>query len=176
MPSTLPAPIRFQATLCRPKAATTSDEAFLVLPPEASAQLPSRGMVAVEGVLKGVPFAALLEPDGRGGHWFRVEATLRASAGVAIGDRVPIELAPAAVEPEPAVPPALQEALAAHPKAQALWATLTPRARRDWALCPFCPRAEPSSPRVRAGTGSSGSSPPGGTRRASSALRAPATC
>ncbi len=44
-----------------------------------------------------------------------------------------IEIAPMAEEPEPKVPPDVRKAFAAAPdKAKAVWADITPLARRDW--------------------------------------------
>lgn len=117
----------------------TVEWAFLNLPKEASAKLPSRGMVSVEGALNGFPFRATLEPDGQGGHWLKVDHKMRAGAGAKTGDVVTLEIAPVPIadEPEPAVPPDLRKALAAVPgaggtKAREVWSDITPIARRDW--------------------------------------------
>jgi hypothetical protein len=128
------AKIRFGATLLRPAAEGNAvDWTFLVLPKEASAKLPSRGMVSVEGTFRGAAFAATLEPDGQGGHWLKVDRKLREAAGAEAGDEVVLEITPAAVEPEPTVPADLRKALAAaDPKARAAWSDITPAARRDW--------------------------------------------
>lgn len=127
-----PAPVRFQAPLLHPAQPRNASWSFLLLPAQASARLPSRGLVTVAGTLAGVPFQATLQPDGQGSHWLNVERTLREAAGVAPGDSVELVIAPVAEEPEPAVPADLRTALAAHPAAKAQWATLTPVARRDW--------------------------------------------
>lgn len=105
---------------------------LLRLPTSASAQLPSRGMAMVEGTLNGTRFHAPLEPDGTGSHWFRVDDTLRAAAGVHAGDTVTLEMEPATDWPEPAVPADVQDALAVVPEAGTLWRTITPKARWDW--------------------------------------------
>ena len=126
--------IRFSAPLLRP-AVTAKNVAwtFLTLPKEASAKLPSRGMTSVEGTFNGLAFAATLEPDGKGGHWLKVERKLREMAGAELGDVVWLEIAPAAKEPEPRVPADLRKALAAAgAKARAVWSDITPVARRDW--------------------------------------------
>jgi hypothetical protein len=128
-------PIRFSATLLSPKQKNGKAVAwtFLRLPKEASAKLPSRAMVSVEGTFNGVSFQATLEPDGEGGHWLKVERKLRERAGAAAGDVVTLEIAPARVEPEPKVPADLRKALAAaSPKAREAWADITPMARRDY--------------------------------------------
>ncbi len=132
--STIASNIRFGATLLQP-AATAKAVAwtFLNLPKEASAKLPSRGMVSVEGTFNGLTFQATLEPDGKGGHWLKVERKLREAAGAEAGDVVSLEIVPVAEEPEPKVPAELRKALAAaHPKARAVWSDITPVARRDW--------------------------------------------
>ncbi len=134
--STTASTIRFSATLFRP-VATAKEKAvtwtFLKLPKEASAKLPSRGMTSVEGTFNGLAFQATLEPDGQGGHWLKVDQTLREAAGVEAGDIISVEIAPMAEEPEPSVPDDLRNALgAADLKARALWSDITPIARRDW--------------------------------------------
>ena len=125
--------IRFRATLFRPAAtAKVGSLTLLTLPKNASAKLPSRGMTSVEGTIDGFPFRAALEPDGQGSHWLRVNRKMREAAGADAGDVVTLEIAPAREEPEPRVPADLRKALAAAPKARALWSDITPIARRDW--------------------------------------------
>jgi hypothetical protein len=125
--------IRFRAKLLRPvKGARVGSWLFLALPKRASAKLPSRGRTTVEGTINGVPFRALLEPDGEKSHWLKVSAKLRKAAGADVGDVVRLEIAPVGVEPEPRVPADLRKALAADPKARAVWSDITPMARRDW--------------------------------------------
>jgi hypothetical protein len=126
------ATLRFEATLLRPATPPDAAWTFLVLPAEASAKLPTRSMVSVDGTFAGQPFQATLEPDGQGSHWLKVEAALRVAAGVAAGDTVALAIAPMAVEPEPVLPPDLGAALAAHPAARATWDAITALARRDW--------------------------------------------
>jgi hypothetical protein len=125
--------IRFKAKLFRPAQSEKAGSwSFLILPKNASAKLPSRGMTAIEGTINGFPFQAVLEPDGQKSHWLRVNWKLREAAGADAGDVVTLEIAPAAAEPEPAVPADLRKALATAPKARALWSDITPIARRDW--------------------------------------------
>jgi hypothetical protein len=129
-----PSKIRFKAKLFRP---AESDKAgswtFLILPKNASAKLPSRGMTAIEGTINGFAFQAMLEPDGQKSHWLKVDRKLSEAAGADAGDVVMLEIAPAAKEPEPEVPADLRKAFAiAAPEARALWSDITPNARRDW--------------------------------------------
>lgn len=125
--------IRFTAKLLRPaKTNPGEDWSFLLLPAAASAKLPSRGMVAVQGTMNGHPFHATLEPDGKKCHWLKVDRKLQDAARAAVGDAVTLELVPATEEPEPEVPADLRKALAEAPKARALWDDITPVARRDW--------------------------------------------
>ena len=129
------ATIRFSATLQRPAAQKPASWAFLTLPKEASAKLPSRGMVSVEGTMNDLPLRATLDPDGRGGHWLKVDRKLREAAGAEVGDSVTLEVAPVAAdqEPEPKVPADLRKALTgASAKVRGAWADITPAARRDF--------------------------------------------
>ena len=125
--------IRFTARLMRPAAsAKRASWTFLTLPRGVSAKLPSRGMTTVAGTINGVPFRATLEPDGQKSHWLKVTRKLRKAAGAGAGDRVALEIAPAAQEREARMPADLKKALAAAPKARQLWSDITLIARRDW--------------------------------------------
>jgi Domain of unknown function (DUF1905) len=88
--------IRFKAKLCRP-AQSEKGEAwtFLILPKDASAKLPSRGVTPIEGTLNGFPFQATLEPDGQKSHWLKVDRKLSKSASAEAGDMVTLEITPA---------------------------------------------------------------------------------
>ncbi len=126
--------IRFKATLFRPAESEKGDSGtFLILPKNASAKLPSRGMTPIEGTINGRAFQAVLEPDGQKSHWLKVDRQLSQAASADAGDVVALEIALAAKEPEPEVPPDLRKALAAAaPKARKLWSDITTNARRDW--------------------------------------------
>jgi len=128
------AKISFKAKLHRPAGTgKTVTWTFLKLPRDASEKLPSRGMASVEGTFNGFAFQATLAPDGQGGHWLKVDRELREAAGAEAGKVVRLEIAPAAVEPEPELPPGLRAALAAaSPKARESWSSITTLARRDW--------------------------------------------
>lgn len=103
------------------------------LPHEASAQLPSRGQVAVRGVLSGHEVGTVLEPDGRSGHWMRVDDAVGGAAGVTPGDTVEVSVELAEDWPEPEVPVDLSDALDAAPeKIQSTWQDITPMARWEW--------------------------------------------
>jgi hypothetical protein len=119
---------RFEAPL-----RAIDDVALVLLPESVSAELPSRGQVAVRGELDGIGFETVLEPDGTFGHWLRVDDALRAAAGVDVGDAVAVEFELRADWPEPAVPADLAAALAAAPSdIVQLWDEITPMARWEW--------------------------------------------
>lgn len=124
--------IRFKATLLRPATPKNAAWSFLLLPADASAKLPTRGMASVDGIFEGHPFKATLEPDGQGSHWLKVPRAQREAAGAGVGDTVSLEITPASEEPEARVPADLRKALAAAPEARTQWTGLTPVARRDW--------------------------------------------
>ncbi len=122
----------FKARLLRPAQPDKATWTFLLLPAAASAELPTRSMVTVEGTFAGQPFVATLEPDGNGSHWLKVDKALREKAGVCAGEMVALQIAPVAKEPEPKVPADLKAALAANAGAKATWKDITAVARRDW--------------------------------------------
>jgi len=120
--------LRFDATVFSIDGSTV-----LLLPRKASAQLPSRGQVAVTGVIDGTSFETVLEPDGRSGHWMRVDRALQRDTGIGAGDVATIDLELSADWPEPDVPDDLAAALDAAPREiQALWEDITPMARWEW--------------------------------------------
>ncbi len=119
--------ISFETQLC-----TIGRTTVLHFPESASAKLPSRGMVLVEGTMDGAHFHTALEPDGRGSHWLSVNKGLLEAANAKSGDTVSVSVEPSSDWPEPVVPADLQEALAADRQANAVWAGITPMARWDW--------------------------------------------
>src|SRR3989344_2109607 len=105
---------------------------ILRLPEDASAQLPSRGMVMVSGTINNIPFKTLLEPDGRYGpgkkpsHWFRPDKKLLGDARAAAGRTAQVSLEPTKEWVEPEVPVDFKKTLSTSPKAQVLWNDITP--------------------------------------------------
>lgn len=125
--------IRFRGKLVRPGAREKGESfAVLTLPKSASAKIPSRGMIMVEGTVNAFPFRAALEPNGSGSHSLKVNKTMCEGAGARAGDTVTVEIARTGEEPEIRVPMDLRKALAAAPVARAGWEEITPMARRDW--------------------------------------------
>ena len=74
---------------------------IVTLPEDASAGLPSRGQVAVEGAINGHRFQAVLEPDGRRGHWLKIDKGLQDALGAGEGEAVSLEVEPTRQWPEP---------------------------------------------------------------------------
>jgi hypothetical protein len=106
---------------------------ILRLPERASRKLASRGQVAVKGTINGHGFRTVLEPDGRFGHWMRIEGKLAQAAALSAGDTARLEIETLKDWPEPNVPQDLETALAAAPqKIKDLWKGITPMARWEW--------------------------------------------
>lgn len=106
---------------------------ILRLPARASAELPSRGQVAVRGTINGHEFQTVLEPDGSFGHWVRIDRALQQATGLSAGDQVTLTIEPTGDWPEPTVPPDLMTALnAAAEEIRAMWTDITPMARWEW--------------------------------------------
>jgi hypothetical protein len=120
--------IRFDAT------PYTIDKWTIVsLPARASAKLPSRGQVAIQGTINGHEFQTVLEPDGSRGHWMRVDGNLQQTAAVSAGDVATLEIEPSKDWPEPNLPNDFEAALAAAPQEiQDVWQDITPMARWEW--------------------------------------------
>jgi hypothetical protein len=114
--------IRFEA---EPR--KTGGWTIVALPDDASARLPSRGQVAVKGVMNGHAFQTVLEPDGRRGHWLKVDEKLLRD-----GERVALEIEPTKDWPEPDIPRDFRTALADAPDISELWKDITPMARWEW--------------------------------------------
>lgn len=115
-----------------------NDWTILHLPQDASAQLPSRGMIMASGSINNIPFKTLLEPDGKYGpglkpsHWFRPDQKLLEKANCKAGDVISVSLEPTTEWIEPEIPADMQKVLDDNPKAFALFNDITPLARWDW--------------------------------------------
>ena len=118
------------AIQCTTAPRTIGSWTILPLPKNASAKLPSRGMVMVEGTINGSPFQAPLEPDGKGSHWMNLDAPVRKAMGKK--DEAELSIEPMKDWPEPEIPADVRKALAADAKARAIWTATTPAARWDW--------------------------------------------
>ena len=113
-------PINFTTQLSKIGAFT-----ILHLPKTASAKLPSRGMTLVEGTFNGKIFKTVLEPDGKGSHWFEVHTGKP-------GDTATLSIATSKAWPEPEIPKDILDALKSAPKSLATWKETTAMARWDW--------------------------------------------
>lgn len=127
-----PPHIQFRARLWRPAVPANGSWTFLIVPKTASAQLPTRGITAVKGLINGHPFRAMLEPDGQKSHWLKLSRKMREAAGIDVGDVISLQILPDTDEREPRVPADVRKALAAVPTARKVWSDITPNARRDW--------------------------------------------
>lgn len=119
--------IRFETTPLK-----IGDWTILRLPKSESAKLPSRGMTLVEGTINGFRSKIVLEPDGKGSHWFRVDSGLREAVGINTDGMVTMAVEPSKAWPEPELPSDLNKALTSDPQANALWTETTTMARWDW--------------------------------------------
>ena len=117
---------------CDARAVLINGQLIVPLPPDASAALPSRGQVAVSGTVDGQAFRTVVEPDGRRGHWIKVDDAWAATKKFAAGDEVALALSPSASWPEPDVPDDLRAALDDASDVIALWESVTPMARWEW--------------------------------------------
>ncbi|MDC7222279.1 MAG: YdeI/OmpD-associated family protein [Spirochaetales bacterium] len=105
---------------------------IIILPKRISNAFPSRGLTLGEGKIRGVSFTAVLEPDGRGSHWFYLEGKLQKEVALLPGDKFILRMRPSRAWPEPPLPEDWERALTPRPGASEMWKSLTPLARWDW--------------------------------------------
>jgi hypothetical protein len=108
------------------------DWTILQLPKDASAKLPARGQVMVEGTINGFPIKTPLEPDGKWSHWLRMDEKLQKGAHASAGEVIEVAISPIKDWPEPEIPADIKRGLADHPETKELWNNITPLARWEW--------------------------------------------
>ena len=104
----------------------------MTLPEDASAGLPSRGQVAVEGAINGHLFQTVLEPDGKRGHWLKLDKRLQDAARSPGRQDGVARVEPTRRWPEPDIPQDFRAALADAPDISELWRDITSMARWEW--------------------------------------------
>lgn len=119
--------ISFEGTVQR-----IGDRHIVLLPEDASSALPSRGQVAVDAELNGHRLSAVLEPDGRKGHWIALDEQVCEALSLADGTAVTGAVNPTKTWPEPDVPQDLKSALEQASDLDETWPSLTPMARWEW--------------------------------------------
>jgi hypothetical protein len=105
---------------------------LVVLPKEASVQLPSRGLAMVKGTINNLPFQTTLEPDGNGSHWFKPDKSLLMGMNAHVGDLVSLAIEPTKEWSDPEIPKDIMDALKADAQARKTWGVVTPMARWEW--------------------------------------------
>ncbi|MFZ1250540.1 MAG: YdeI/OmpD-associated family protein [Candidatus Microsaccharimonas sp.] len=106
---------------------------ILKLPQNESKKLPSRGQVMVNLKIQGHTVVQVLEPDGRGGRWFKLPPDLLKNAKITTGTIVSVSIELTEKWQEPVKPQDFNQALKkASPFVQQLWQDITPMARWEW--------------------------------------------
>ena len=93
----------------------------------------TRTKVLVKGTINGVPFRNALMPNGDGTHYLVVNGSLRAVAGVDVGDDVEVILQLDAPPKTAATPNDLAEAIHRDSDAEAYFEKLPPSAQAEYA-------------------------------------------
>ncbi len=101
------------------------------IPLSSSEQLPSRGMVMIQGTMNDVSFQAPLEPDGKGSHWFEVSDVLLKEAGLVIGQTASFCIDPINEWIEPEIPEDIMDGILKEGLINS-WNSLTTKARWEW--------------------------------------------
>jgi len=122
----------FKAMLQAPQEVGYGTRPIVTLPERISRELPSRGMVMVMGSINGLSFRTVVEPNGKGTHWFQLDGATVTAIGAMVGDPVTVTLSPTKEWSEPLVPADLRKVLDSDASALAIWEGLTVVARWDW--------------------------------------------
>ncbi|MDF2801180.1 MAG: uncharacterized protein K0S61_1083 [Anaerocolumna sp.] len=118
--------IYFESTLIK-----IESRNIIKIPLSSSEQLPSRGMVMIEGLINNISFTAPLEPDGKGSHWLEVDDNLCEKVGILTGQSASINLEAVNEWIEPEIPADIMEAIIRE-GLLSQWETITTKARWEW--------------------------------------------
>ena len=106
---------------------------IIKIPQHVSAILPSRGQVMVKGTIQNYDIEQVLEPDGVGGHWLKIDQKLQKALNLVVGSNVSVAIEPIKEWLEPSKPKDFLKALNEAPHTvQDLWDDITPMARWEW--------------------------------------------
>lgn len=106
---------------------------YATLPKKVTAALGTKGIARVRVRVNGSkPFRTSLSPSGQGTHVLMVNRQMRDAAGVAVGDRIALAIAPDTAPRVVRMPPELKAALAGEAKARAYYARLPPSHKRAY--------------------------------------------
>lgn len=118
--------ITFEAKLIK-----IGERLIIKIPLSSSKELPSRGMVMVNGRIDNYPFNASLEPDGKGSHWFEVSKKLIEDSKLEVGENVELVIKPIKEWLEPEIPKDIMEKIYKENLTDK-WNSITIKARWDW--------------------------------------------
>jgi hypothetical protein len=89
-------------------------------------------LALVEGTINSFPFQAVLQPDGKGSHWYKIDKTLSKATKAVAGAPVDVIMGPSKNWPEPALPEDFRNVLKSNSIAENTWNNTTPLSRWDW--------------------------------------------
>ena len=104
---------------------------IIKIPLSSSEELPSRGMVMIQGTVNDISFKAPLEPDGKGSHWFELSDALFVEAGIIVGQTASFRIEPINEWIEPEIPEDIMGAILKEGLIDP-WNSLTTKARWEW--------------------------------------------
>ena len=113
------------------KLSKIENHTIVKIPISSSQQLPSRGMVMIQGTINNKSFKAPLEPDGIGSHWLELTDILMADTGLNIGQTAVFEIEPTDEWTEPIIPDDIMDAIMREGNIDH-WNSLTTKARWEW--------------------------------------------
>jgi len=108
------------------------DRLIVPLPGRLSQKLPSRGVASGEVTLGETKTLVVLEPDGRGSHWFALDQVFPQKPPLREGEVIDLEIEPSGDWLEPPVPRDFMDQLKRKQEIYSLWQDISPLARWDW--------------------------------------------
>jgi bifunctional DNA-binding transcriptional regulator/antitoxin component of YhaV-PrlF toxin-antitoxin module len=121
---------RFEADLLL--APGTKATPYVVLPAGVAEALGGRARVPISGTVNGHAFRGWTMPQGDGTHAIGFRKEIRDEAGIAVGDRVTIEIERGDAPRDVAVPADLAAALSEDPKVRAAFDAMSYSHRREF--------------------------------------------
>ena len=99
---------------------------------ETSLKLTTRGVAMIEGRINGNEFRTVLEPDGNGSHWFKLDKSLKETLDLNIGDIVNLEISQSENWIEPTPSNEWKSILSSEKLVNNTWIDISPLARWEF--------------------------------------------
>jgi Bacteriocin-protection, YdeI or OmpD-Associated/Domain of unknown function (DUF1905) len=127
-------PTKSQSVIFSSRIRTTRADhhSFATVASEISKSYLRRGRITAELTVGESSFEALMEPDGKLGHWFVIPPSVMKKEALEPGRKISFSLTKLAKQPEPTLPRYFLNLLKKSSTAQTTWKEVTTLAKIDW--------------------------------------------